>query len=300
MLYNGQQYYYVYDAQGNVTGIMDKNAQVVVRYSYDAWGRMGGVTGTMAKTVGTINPFRYRGYMYDTETGLYYLQSRYYNPVWGRFINADSILGSNKDVSKYNLFVYCGNNPVNFSDPTGHEPSVPPLSPGAQAAKDRWEANQPQVPMSPGAQAAYDRDHPQGPVAPPYFKIAVDSQYGRDLRDVDARLLNRLEAMGKAYGLTNITITNGYRAYNEQAALFKLKKGKGVNSPGKSWHEYGGAVDVVLWDSGLTDADFKKFGLCRPVKSENWHVQLIENSKGTTNATEGSAYYDSIEKWGYR
>jgi len=71
--------------------------------------------------VGKLNPLRYRGYVYDTETGLYYLQSRYYNPEWGRFITADSIsyLGIDGTPTSYNPFVYCGNNPVMYSDPTG-------------------------------------------------------------------------------------------------------------------------------------------------------------------------------------
>jgi RHS repeat-associated protein len=91
---------------------------VVVQYTYDAWGRLLSTSGTAASTLGLNNPLRYRGYIYDTETGLYYLQSRYYNPTWGRFINADSQL-STGDVSGLNLFAYCGNNPVNRIDPTG-------------------------------------------------------------------------------------------------------------------------------------------------------------------------------------
>ena len=64
-------------------------------------------------------PNRYRGYRYDSETGLYYLQSRYYNPEWGRFINADGILGQTGQLLGHNLFAYCGNNPVNRKDPSG-------------------------------------------------------------------------------------------------------------------------------------------------------------------------------------
>ncbi len=71
--------------------------------------------------IGNINPFRYRSYYYDTETGLYYLETRYYDPVIGRFINADSLryLGDGAELSNYNLFAYCGNNPVNNEDPGG-------------------------------------------------------------------------------------------------------------------------------------------------------------------------------------
>ena len=65
----------------------------MVEYTYDAWGNPIDKTGTLAATLGTLNPFRYRGYVFDEETGLYYLKSRYYNPVWGRFVNADAVLG---------------------------------------------------------------------------------------------------------------------------------------------------------------------------------------------------------------
>ena len=76
-------------------------------------------SGTLASTIGQINPIRYRGYYYDSETGFYYLQSRYYDPETDRFINADGILGANGDILSYNLFAYCSNNLINHCDPTG-------------------------------------------------------------------------------------------------------------------------------------------------------------------------------------
>ena len=66
-----------------------------------------------------LNPFRYRGYYYDVETGYYYLQTRYYNPEWGRFLNADGYINANGDILGYNMFAYCSNNPVNRTDPAG-------------------------------------------------------------------------------------------------------------------------------------------------------------------------------------
>lgn len=74
----------------------------------------------MMTTLGALNPLRYRSYVYDRETGLYYLQSRYYSPSWGRFINADNITDSGDSIKGYNLFVYSANNPANYSDPNGH------------------------------------------------------------------------------------------------------------------------------------------------------------------------------------
>ncbi|MCD2349068.1 RHS repeat-associated core domain-containing protein, partial [Clostridium guangxiense] len=78
--------------------------------------------GSLKDTVGVLNPYRYRGYRYDTETGLYYLQSRYYNPEWGRFINADDtdqLDDTNEDLLDYNMFAYCNNNSVNKADNDG-------------------------------------------------------------------------------------------------------------------------------------------------------------------------------------
>lgn len=121
--YNGTDYFYLRNAQGDVTGLVDSAGTKVVSYAYDPWGKTWTASGTLASTLGTFNPLRYRGYVYDTETGLYYLNSRYYNPVWGRFINADNaISGSGESVNGYNLFAYCFNNPVNMEDQTGNWP----------------------------------------------------------------------------------------------------------------------------------------------------------------------------------
>ena len=112
--YNGTSYYYVTNAFGDVMAIINESGTEVVTYNYDAWGNILSTGGTMASTLGKYNPFRYRGYVYDQETGLYYLQSRYYNPTICRFISADSIgyLGADGTPVSHNLFAYCGNNPV--------------------------------------------------------------------------------------------------------------------------------------------------------------------------------------------
>ena len=121
--YDGAEYFYLKNAQGDVTGLVNSSGTQVVAYTYDAWGNPLTTTGTMADTLGNLNPFRYRGYVYDAETGLYYLGSRYYNPQWGRFVNADNqIAGIGSNPGGYNVFAYCANNPTNMSDPEGNWP----------------------------------------------------------------------------------------------------------------------------------------------------------------------------------
>ena len=113
-------YFYVKNLQGDVLAIVDKTGAEKVSYVYDAYGQIVSMTGDA--TLQKLNPCTYRGYYYDAETGLYYLQSRYYNPEWGRFINADvaEVLNiSQENPVSANLFAYCKNNPVNMVDQSG-------------------------------------------------------------------------------------------------------------------------------------------------------------------------------------
>jgi len=121
---NGTKYFYMRNVQGDVIGIYDSTGTVVVEYTYDAWGKPNSVTGSLASTIGVINPLRYRGYYYDDETGFYYLQSRYYDPEIGRFINADAALGQIGNVQGSNMFAYAFNNPIMYDDPTGNWPKL--------------------------------------------------------------------------------------------------------------------------------------------------------------------------------
>ena len=119
VVYNGVPYAYVKSLQGDVIALLDGTGNVVVSYVYDAWGAPIGKSGSMAETLGTVQPFRYRGYVFDEETGLYYLRSRYYNPGWGRFVNADALISTFQKSSKHNLFSYCGNSVISYMDPAG-------------------------------------------------------------------------------------------------------------------------------------------------------------------------------------
>ena len=117
--YNGTTYYYTRNAQGDITGIVNASGTAVAEYAYDAWGNPIIIPNAPTSTVGTLNPLRYRGYVYDTETGFYYLQSRYYSPEISRFINADGFVGTGDGICGHNMFAYCGNNPVLRKDESG-------------------------------------------------------------------------------------------------------------------------------------------------------------------------------------
>ena len=117
--YNGAIYTYVHNLQGDIVSILDSNGSLVVEYKYDAWGKPLSSAGTLADTLGKRNPFRYRGYVFDEETGLYYLRSRYYNPAVGRFVNVDENVGNYGGLFSHNTYAYGANSPVCTIDSDG-------------------------------------------------------------------------------------------------------------------------------------------------------------------------------------
>lgn len=135
---DGTLFYYETNLQGDVVGITDTSGNSVVRYAYDAWGNVQIITNHQ---IAMLNPLLYRGYVYDWETGLYYLQSRYYNPDWGRFINADAFAATGQGLIGNNMFTYCGNNSVNNCDPLGNRYCIFSPVPDARA-EDKSTANQ--------------------------------------------------------------------------------------------------------------------------------------------------------------
>lgn len=123
--YNDNIYYYIKNNQDDIVGILDNEFNVVANYLYDSWGNIISITDESGNDISNenehianINPYRYRSYYYDKETGLYYLKTRYYNPKWGRFINSDGVI-VNSDVIKGNLYSYCANDPINNIDKNG-------------------------------------------------------------------------------------------------------------------------------------------------------------------------------------
>ncbi|MBO4309180.1 MAG: RHS repeat-associated core domain-containing protein, partial [Clostridia bacterium] len=121
--------------QGDIVAVYNETGTKLISYAYDAWGNFRTTTHNRSGTnaYAAYNPFRYRGYYYDDfygcfdqigrEIGFYYLNSRYYNPEWGRFINADGYVSTGTGLLGYNMYAYCNNNPVMYVDPDGNWPS---------------------------------------------------------------------------------------------------------------------------------------------------------------------------------
>ena len=117
---NGKEYFYVKNAQNDVIAIVNSNNETVATYRYNSWGKLISCEDTSEnQEVSFLNPYTYRSYFYDSDTEMYFLKSRYYNPELHRFINADGLINANQDVLGYNLFAYCSNDPINCSDTTG-------------------------------------------------------------------------------------------------------------------------------------------------------------------------------------
>ena len=136
VIFNGTSYYYIYNLQGDVIGLYNTAGTVVVQYKYDSWGYLLSTSGSLASTLGALNPFRYRGYIYDTETELYCLRSRYYDPETGRFLNTDVFVSTGQGINALNMFAYCNNNPIRFCDKTGYRP-MDSLSVQSETAEQR-------------------------------------------------------------------------------------------------------------------------------------------------------------------
>ena len=119
--FDGNSFYYLRNAQNDIYAIVDSNNQGVVLYQYDAWGNISHCyMASGYEYVAEFNPYTYRGYYYDIETGYYYLNSRYYSPQLHRFISADGLVQTGQGMLDKNMFAYCLNNPTNYSDFDGH------------------------------------------------------------------------------------------------------------------------------------------------------------------------------------
>ena len=118
-------YFYRKNAQNDIVALLDNSGNVVVKYKYDAWGNcQTTVVNSNASTIADLNPFRYRSYYFDTETGFYFLKTRYYDPETGRFMTIDNISYVDPEsINGLNLYAYCLNNPVLMVDNSGCAPA---------------------------------------------------------------------------------------------------------------------------------------------------------------------------------
>ena len=124
-------YYFLKNLQGDVTAIYNASGTLQARYTYDPYGNITSVTNASgaaiaptAAHIANYNPFRYRGYLYDADTGFYYLKTRYYDPELGRFISADGYASTRQSIPGYNMFAYCNCDPIDYVDDTGDLPKV--------------------------------------------------------------------------------------------------------------------------------------------------------------------------------
>ncbi len=116
---NATKYFYICDVLGNILGIVDESINLVAKYTYTAFGKV--TISLDTNSVASINPFRYKGYYYDTESQMYYCNARYYVPAWGRWLTPDTPDYLQYDsITGFNTFAYCNNNPVMYADPSGH------------------------------------------------------------------------------------------------------------------------------------------------------------------------------------
>lgn len=185
--YNNKTYYYKKNAFDDIIGIYDSNYKEVCTYSYDAYGNILSIKDNTGKNItdtsniAIINPFRYRSYYYDTETNLYYLNSRYYSPRMGRFINCDGIIGSYKSVTGYNLYAYCSNNPVDSCDMNGFFfkkilTDIKNIFSSSKNNKVNKVENKNKMPLT---------DKPNSWIKNPNGNIRVYGDDGRAIKDID-------------------------------------------------------------------------------------------------------------------
>ena len=249
-------YYYVLNLQGDVVKLVTASGDVVANYEYDAWGNILLQSGEMA----SINPLRYRGYYYDTETGFYYLQSRYYDSVNHRFINADSYASTGQGFVGVNMFAYCNNNPAVYADPHGYSirPSTVAINDGGSTPSITTKteivayinynaADGPEiVAASPGAASS----HSTGGIPP--VGLNVPSAIGDPLYMIGTYRELRLITVGTGYEVHHLIEKRFLSILQDRGAPFKshrdmpsvvLTKGehRGYTNAWRSRFPYGGS-----------------------------------------------------------
>ncbi len=205
-----KNYIYGKNVQGDIIYIFNITGDKVAEFAYDAWGKpVSSQYYNSNNNPGVIfSPFRYRGYFYDDETGLYYLNSRYYNPAWGRFLNADIYLNANGDIIGFNMFAYCGNDPVNYYDPYGFN-----IDPVYGYDKSKYasyydylagiQTDEDNHPL-PSKNEYYPADDEEGPVKDPSLLICSTITLFESLISASAPVENAVVVAGGTSGLSTI------------------------------------------------------------------------------------------------
>ncbi len=257
-------YYYILNLQGDVVKLIGTDGTVAASYTYDAWGNILSSSGTMAEK----NPLRYRGYYYDSETGYYYLQSRYYDPANRRFINADVYNSTGQGFVGTNMFAYCNNNPVRYEDNSGTLPTV-----SINTLKTDTGATRPDNYVAPNAMSfanQYQREIET--VAAPYMTENSKTElYHLDTFDVKhkSELRNYIEdyVAGIPIGL----IALAYLTPAKAAAMFASVKifAKTVSLASS----VGGGINLFVGFMGINSKDRDKL----PAGHYDHYVLFIDN-----------------------
>ncbi|WP_055666124.1 RHS repeat-associated core domain-containing protein [Desnuesiella massiliensis] len=290
---NGTEYFYLRNAQGDIIGLIDGDGVRVISYAYDSWGKpivtdaekndvndtiKDGVTGSLANTVGVKNPYRYRGYRYDAETSLYYIQSRYYSPEWGRFINMDSLGGKIGVLLSHNVFAYCNNNVVNMVDPNGNWAIAISFAAEVIGGILTTAATILSSPVVIAGAAIMATAFLGYAVYTYYTSSSGSASYSAEVTD-SGSVEEASSGTGGGGGASNNSNNNKPNGFN---SFRKLKKYLGPAGAGKAWHH------IVE----QTPANIGKF--TAPLIHNIANIMKLDHGKGSIHA-KISGYYSSIQ-----
>jgi RHS repeat-associated protein len=244
VVYNGVPYAYVKSVQGDIVAILDENGNTVVSYGYDAWGALLWCTGELAETLGKVQPFRYRGYVFDEETGLYYLRSRYYNPGWGRFVNADCLIGAKNNIIQ-NCFAYCENAPTLQKDADGMR-------------SENEKKNEPRVGVysvgvASNVTCIYECSYVQGYCWDDYGNVGLFRTYVGIPSEEELTVLKEDPEAYFAAGMSGVGVSVAYVTSGVQARDIFALAGKGCYIGGGADILISAGVDAVFLDANVNE-----------------------------------------------
>ena len=244
VVYNGTAYAYVKSLQGDIVAILDENGNTVVSYGYDAWGVPLWCTGELAETLGKVQPFRYRGYVFDEETGLYYLRSRYYNPRWGRFVNADCLIGAKNNIIQ-NCFAYCENAPTLQKDADGMR-------------SENEKKNEPRVGVysvgvASNVTCIYECSYVQGYCWDDYGNVGLFRTYVGIPSEEELTVLKEDPEAYFAAGMSGVGVSVAYVTSGVQARDIFALAGKGCYIGGGADILISAGVDAVFLDANVNE-----------------------------------------------